>query len=569
MPRLRPTPNTRRNVASRLQQLQRDGAAAEPDAPLAPRPYAKRVFLLACVVIVLGTGWVVRQQLVAPPHALSERRLSDGTMVRLLAVTREAPQSYTYQPANHPVRRLAAKFGRRLGWPTVTAVADVPAQSVTLWLLVDRPLQLQTERLQFNAGEHDVYTAEPPQEAVTGGQSDWGPGTLVWVSLTNSDRSAARLTASVPLGAAGEAANFTIDGPAEAPEQWELASDYPLTSGNKDAVIRLQQLRRPQPEVMGLSLDGSPPPTPQEDMLLADIDVSEPTPSSENGLWLIDVDEAETRQGERLTVVRDTAGLIWLTRGRSAAGIDAVRLKVAAEKQVRGVAMVVFRNLELPKVKETAHWTKMADQPFPGGQFVAQTCERPSADKAVITIDARAPAGTEFATFAYADGLDQAGHKLRNLPGTSLPPDQLRTSAAGNSWHWTFEGRVFPDTTTIALAFRVIYVRIAKRATATFTGPVQPLLSAEQVAACGLVLEPFSKDNEAAVRVKVAAITPETAAAQTSLQPGDEILRVDGLPPGLWGRAVFRHRPGESLDLTFRRDGKVYHGQVKLDRAGG
>jgi hypothetical protein len=303
-------------------------------------------------------------------------------------------------------------------------------------------------------------------------------------------------------------------------------------------------------------------------MLLADIDVSEPLGSAERAAWHITVDDVVTRRGERLAIVRDQAGLVWLSRGRTAEGIDALRLKVTAEKRIRGSGVVVFRNLELPEVGKKVVWSANVDGPFPGSEFVAQTCERTKADQIVVQLDARASGGTEFFTFAYAEGLDQEGRRLRNIPGTTISPDEVRTSEAGNTWRWTFEGKLLPDTTRIALAFRVTFLRIGKRATATFTAPVQSRLKPQEQAVCGLALAPFIKPGESLPRVEVASVTPESSAAESSLKPGDEILQVDGLPPSLWSRAMLRHRPGESLDVLFRRGGETFRAAVKLDQAG-
>ncbi len=561
-------------MAARLQQLQQEGAAKAQDADAPPRNPVRLAFLVSVLILVLGAGWVVSRRLAAPPPSRAAQRLSDGTWVRLLEVTAAAPHTYQYTPPDDPLRRLAERVGLRPGWPAMSVANGLaPGDGITLWLQVARPLEVQQERVEFRSDDGAVYRDGGPDSVarqlatISAGTEVWGRGSLVWVTLGNFDHGARRLTAVVPLGQAGDAAEFTIDGPARPAPAWDVTAPFPLTAGNKEAVVRLQQLRPAQPEVTGMTLDGQPPPEPADEMLLADLDVTEPPGVGESGFWHLQIDEAVTRQGERLGVVRDSAGLAWLSRGRPAAGIDAIRLKVSAEKRIRGMGLVVFRNLTLPEVGKSAVWNTTVDGPFPGAQFVAQTCSRPSADRMLVTIDGRAPTGTELFTYAYAEGLDQEGRRLRNLPGTAIPPDESRSSEAGNRWRWTFEGRVFPDTARVAVAFRITFLRVAKRASATFAAPVQEPLSASQQAACGLVLEPFSQPGEQAPRVRVAALTPDSAAAESTLRPGDELLQVDGLPPSLWGRAMLRHRPGENLDILFRRGEQVYRAQVRLDRA--
>lgn len=562
----RRNPRTRRTVAARLQKLQQTDVATT-DAAAPARKSVRIAFYFAVLVLLLGVGWALKQRLTAPPRSSAACRLSDGTVVRLLSVTRAAPHQFEYVPPRDPLRELFRRCGIKFGWPSAShGMAGIPDDSITLWLQVTAPLSVVPERVEFRSGDGAVYD-DVGSGTIRSGTDRWGRGSLVWVSLGNYDHTAKELTAVVPFAPLGDAAEFTIDGPAQPAAKWEMVGSYPFTAGNKDAVVRLQQLRPAQPDLMGLALDGQPIPEPAEAMLVADLDVDEPLGGDERGFWRFELEEAVTRQGERLRPVRDNAGLFWLTRGRTVTGIDALRLKVAAEKRIRGIGNVVFRSLALPKTDEKAVWNATVDGPFPGSEFVAQVCERPANDRIVVTLDGRAPAGTELASFAYAEGLDQEGRRLRNLPGSTLPPDEVRTSEAGNTWRWTFEGRIFPDSQQLALAFRLNYLRVAKRATATFTAPVQPLLTPSEQTACGLVMEPFTKPGEPQPRVRVAAITPDTGAAESSLQPGDELLQVDGLPPSLWGRAMFRHRPSETVDVLFARGGQRFHAQVKLDRA--
>jgi predicted metalloprotease with PDZ domain len=76
-----------------------------------------------------------------------------------------------------------------------------------------------------------------------------------------------------------------------------------------------------------------------------------------------------------------------------------------------------------------------------------------------------------------------------------------------------------------------------------------------------LLIEPRGKP----ARFVVTQVVPDSKAAQTSLAPGDEVVTLDGAPPAQAPRLLLRRRPGQQIEIVFRRGGRTLAGMVGLD----
>ncbi len=563
MPRQRSTESP---VASRLRRL-RGEPSDEPAAALAKLRW-RYVALLA-----LGASLVVAALVVAggyrlslPPQAMARQRLGNGLEVRLVGVTYDDQQTFSYTPPSGVLRRLAKAIGLRPGDPPVQASAGAPPGSVTIWLWVPRRGAAIAEGLQVTDEQRRLYVVDGPTRPLGWGAVAWGRRSLCWVSLKHFDRTAGQLLYSVPLTVGGAPAQFTVAGPAEAPRQMAAARRFPLVSGDEAADLRLWQLRRVSPAVMADWLSRERLPEPYEHYLLADVDVRERASAKQPGTWTLEVRSAVSDHGERLAAIKVHAGVIWLTNGRAPDDVAAVSLDLVARKWLRGRDNIVFRALDVPaKEGESKVWNRQADEPFPDGQFTAQLGERVSANVLKVTVEGRAPTGSQVLSLAWAEGLDQDGQAL--LPEGDRVAD-LQESRSGKeqvSWRWVTQVRVRPGTKTLALALRIAFKAAVARTMTTLTGAVQPALTPNGRAGLGLVLEPFGPADRRPRPFRVVEVVPNSRAATTPIAKGDEILAVDGLPPEMLTRALLRRQPKDKVLVRYRHGAQVVAVPVTLE----
>ncbi len=553
-------------VGARLTRLREAGRATADDTGT-PSPLRRRYLALYTAVALLAIGAAaatVLAQLAAPPPALARTRMGNGLPVRLVAVTAGPRQEYAYQPDRVIARRALAALGARFGDQPIRVVAEVPAEALTVWLWIGQP-GARVAWAAADDGRGHGYANGPLGEPLTSQVADWGRATLAWVALTNYDRTADRMTFRVGLAGHGDEVRFTVQGPREPPRPWVAGEDYPLSGGGQMAELRLWSLRPADPARMTdlLSLDKVE--ASADRLLLADVDVRDRASAAQPGLWSIALEEALTDHGERLTSAADRAGLFWLTNARKPEGFSAVSLHLTARKWVRDRGVLVFRGLKVPvKSGETERWDQAADEPFPDGVFTAVRGERVGERTLRVTFDGRAPGGSELLSMTFAEGLDQAGYSVRPPGDRDLAPKESRSSPDRTTWRYAVDLTLGPRSQAVALAFRLLYRRVSARTEATLIGRVQPPLGPGDRAGLGVLLDP-RQGPDGTDTLSVVRLVPGTRAAQSALRPGDDIERVDGLPAALLPRLLLRHKPGDQVVLSVRRDGRPAQLRVGLD----
>ncbi|MCC7492041.1 MAG: PDZ domain-containing protein [Fimbriimonadaceae bacterium] len=521
---------------------------------------AGSALLLAALLALLA----LYGSLNAPPPALGQQQTAAGLPVRLLAVSRGPQHQFQYQPPDNAGRRLLqGLLRRRIGDVAISGTAEVPADSLVLWLWIGQPRATLGE-LTVTDELQRQWRRGGPGNPLRCGSQPWGRATLGWVALTNFDRTAERLLCSVQVS--GHPVTFGIDGPAARPQAWAAAQRYPLQVGDRLADLRLWQVR-PVDEVTltrMTALGTAPPQAPT--CLIADFDVVDRRSGEQPGQWRVEVVEAVTSHGERLDPVQQTAGLVWLDVGRRPSEIESLSLQVRAEKHVRDTAFVVFRGLELPgKTGASKRWNRQADEPFPSGVFHAVEGNRPREDRLTLTLTGRGPAGTTIAGLTFVAGLDQAGRPVRTLADREAQLEERRDGPPGVFWRWTFSAGVSPSSTAVALAFKLVYRRTSATSEGSFIAAVLPVAADAPQAAFGALLEPRRAKPQAAARWFVRAVLPKSRAAGSGLRVGDEVLSIDALPPPMLPRVLLRHAPGEAVPVTFRRGGQTATVRVPLD----
>lgn len=503
------------------------------------------------VVLALGRAW---RAVDAAPHALARCRPGRAMEVRLVAVTREARHQFAWQPRAGLLARLVAR-GQT---PAIDATADVPPGSVTLWLWVNQPLVGAPASVKVVDDTRREYVNGPLVQPVASAAAPWGEATLVWVALTRFDQSAQRLTFTIPLAQAPNAARFEVDGPAATVVAEEPRSEYPQVAGNAAADIRLWQLQRVGPRLAELLPFGMVP-QPAAHLVFADLDVRDREAAARPGRWRLELTNATTDRGEPMAVAARQDGLFYLSHGRPATDLVAVTLKAKATKIATGQASVVFRHLALPaETGATREWQQPAAvAPFAGGAFTVRAGTRVSASLLRVEVVGRAP-GESMATLGFRAALDQQGRSLGLHGDPGITPTQETRHGGQTTWHWSYDVQVKPDSTNLALAFRLDYKVAAASAAGTFCAALQP---AGPGAGLGLLIEPRGKP----ARFVVTQVVPDSMAAQTSLAPGDEVVTLDGAPPAQAPRLLLRRRPGQQIEIVFRRGGRTLAGMVGLD----
>lgn len=554
-------PDVRRKVSERLQRVRADGhapALTTAEVAASHRRY-RRLLLLAGVVVVLLALLGAWLQVARPPRALSRAVLADGLRLRLLEVTPRGPYAFHYRPPSNPLRAAAQRLGLPVGPPEITARPDLPDDSLVVWIMASRPVD-PPDQVTFVDDEHRRYVDQEHLHPLEVGSQRWGRGTLLWIALTNYDRTAQRFTLDLSYGAA-QGATFSLTGPALPPAALAAQSDYPLSTGGRLATIQLHQLRRVDPGSMPELLTLAEVPEPHDQLLLADFGVVEHTVPVEPGTWTVEVTAAETDHRERLSRFYQRHGLAFLTNGRSPAGLQTVRLDLAATKRIKGRAGLVFRELELPtRPGGTASWARpSARDPFASGRVVCLEGKRVGPNELEVKLEATAPTGSEL-TLSYQAGLDQTGRALRLKPNTTVELLRTQSTADSTTWHWTAEVLIEPDATALALAFKVAYQAVAYRVTGSLNAAVQPPRGPHDLAGLGLLLNQ-SPDGS----TRIDSVVSGSAAADSALQVGDRVRSIEELPPDQLLRVLLRHRPGDYLTLEVLRDGQPQKLKVKLD----
>ncbi|MBI2300722.1 MAG: PDZ domain-containing protein [Armatimonadetes bacterium] len=510
------------------------------------------------MLLLIGLGYgLLAWWLSGPPPALA-KAAATGLHARLVAVTREPTHHYVYQPGGGFLRHLLGARGQRLGPPAIAAQADVPDPSVVLWIWTDQPTPRPPGTAEVLDEGHRRYVNGALTQPIRAGALPWGHGGLVWVALTNLDRTATRLTFDLQLGGPGQSVSFTVPGPIESPNPAAASAAYPLAAGDRDAAVLLHQLRPVEPAQMIelLSLDQAP--EPHDQLLLADFTAREAGQAELTGEWQFKVLQAVTERGERLDTVADHAGLLYLTSGRRPDGFDRLYLTVQADRIERGAAASLFRRLKLPaKPGDVASWNRDAAPPFRAAKLTCLQGARVDAATLRLSLECRAPPGSDV-VLSYLAGLDQESHAVRpGRDGVELLEKQ--SSPGGVTWRWSVDTSLDGDATDAAFAFQLRYRAVAATTTALLAAKLQPPRPPERLAGLGVVLQPVRG------RYLVALVTPGSGAAAAGLKAGDEILAVDGLPPALLLRAVLRHEPGQRVPVRCRRGQAVGTVGVALD----
>lgn len=536
----------RDRLASRLGRLR-----GEPPTETSPRRRVPPFAWLLLAVAVLAVG-LLYGRAAAPPAAVGRLRSGIAAPARLVAVTREAPHQYRYDP---PVGLARALF-RRAGDGAVQAAAAVPTNAVTIWLWVRQPDLAYAGEPRVTDEARREYVNRTGVTPLAYGTAPWGRATLVWCALTSFDQTARQLTFSLPL--AGGNVVVTVDGPGAVPAAWETSTPYPLHSGGEEALVRLWHVRRVDPLHLADLLTAEEVPEPHDALLVADLDVVEQS-GAPPGAWRIEVERATTDRGEALSIVAQRAGLAWLAAPHEARAIE---LAVKARKQIAGEVGLKFAALDLPEEPgQTASWGRApSDEAVPfrivclSGAMLAPGVMR-------FTFEADAPAGTA-AQLVFVGGLDDQGGAVTSRPDDLTLVEQ-RSTAYRRSFVWSLRCDLPPTARSVALACRLIHRTPVSETAATFIGRLLPARSRAERAGLGLLMQPLG--DGPAVPFGVVRILPDRRAAAGSLAVGDELLAIDELPPALIARVLLRHGPDESVPVLFRRGGQLYRGSLPLD----
>ncbi|MBI5830787.1 MAG: hypothetical protein HZB16_00565 [Armatimonadetes bacterium] len=578
-----PTPDdSRRRVDQRLSALRGqvppsgDRGAERTAASRLPRllwPSLGLVLLL--LGVIAAVGW---HDLKAPPPAIARGRLASGVPVRLVAVTRGAQQTYRYDPRGGLCARLLSALGVTRADRAVVNDAPVPADSITLWLWIGGTYLGPRNGAAFGDETRREYRNGPLVQPVLTGQQVWpgsrrrGSCSLGWVSLTSYDHTARKFAAVIPVGppgsaepGAGEVVHFTVQGPGQAPTPIEAGSEFPVVAGDASADLQLWQLRRVTLPVLRSLLPLGPVPEPADQLVLADVDVVEKAAKDKPGRWFLQVLSAATDHGEKLLPARQRNGLAFLSNGRRTEGLDALAVRARAVKVASGGMMLKFRQLEVPAERgQTKEWNVAAQaEPFPGGRFIVRRAMRASERGVRVEIEGHGPRDSEC-SLAFVDALDQTARHLKLSGDTSAAPAEATNDAQGCHWRWMLDLTVAPDTKWMGLACNLDYRATMADSHAELKGRIERPRAAAEQAAWGVMVEPR---GEPVPKLIVIGLQPGSRAASGPLRPGDELVRVDSLPPSMVSRALMRHQPSDQMAVTWVRDGQTFTAPVGLDAA--
>ncbi len=574
----------RARVGARLSAVRGASSPAGSRPTAAPRPgrglprllWPSLALTAALLLLVAGLGL---RDLWSPPPAIARAKLPSGLPVRLVAVTRGARQTYHYDPRDGLCARLLRGLGARRADRAVYAEAKIPDDSVTLWLWIGAPYLTPRNTAAFADDQRREYRNGALVQTIVTGAQAWpgtrrrGAATLAWVSLTSFDHRAKSLSAAIPIGALGtaeppptELARFTVKGPGQAPTPIAADSQYPAVSGDANADLQLWQLRRINLPLLRALLPLGPVPQPADQIIMADVDVVEKGARSKPGRWFLQVTSATTESGERLLPAAQRNGLAFLSNGRRIDdSVEALSVQAHATKMAAGGMMLKFRQLAVPAERgQTKDWSAAAQgEPFPGGRFIARRALRSSEGQLRIEIEGHGPDDSEVA-LAFVDALDQAGRHLKLAADASAAPAEATRDAQGCHWRWVLELAVAPDSKWLGLACNLDYRAVMADSKADLRAKLQLAREPGDMAAWGVLLEPR---GEPTPKLIVVGLEPGSQAANGPLKPGDELLRVDSMPAGMLNRALLRHRPGDSVTVTFVRDGQTLSAPITLDAA--
>jgi hypothetical protein len=574
----RGTRPVRQRVDSRLAALR---SGAPPAAGTPQDPWARlrdalrwhhldRWLLGAALVVLLAVAGGLHA-LHAPPPGLARTHLPAGTPVRLIAVTTQGPPRFEYRPRTNGFLNLLRKLGARRRYPAAKLdIPDVDGDGLVLWLWIGAHDMAPHAEANARDDAGREYANSALARPVTVGSAAWGTGTLGYVRLGSYDHSARHLDFTIPIGPGSQpqAVRLPVILTPAADTPLPATTPMPVVAGDAHADLRLWQARALDRDLLRelLPLSGTDLPAATDRCVMVDVDLVEKAAAGLPGRWLLHVLEGRTEHGERLSVARERDGLAYLSNGRHVSGFNGLTVTARAEKVDAGLALLKFRQLQLPtEVGATAPWhVDAAAEPFPEGRFVLRDAMRTAPDVLHVQVEGHGPDGADV-SLSYQAGMDESKAAIALKPDSepSVTPSAQR-EAGRVAWHWAFDVQVRPETKFLALAFRLDFRVPLAMTVAKLTARLQPPRTSAERAGLGVFFETRGTEQKCVI----VGVQPDSKAAEAGLQTGDELLTLDGQPPAAVPRVLLRHLPGDRLPVAVRRNGQTVSLSVALDPLG-